>query len=117
MTFSTSDVAVCCLRASSNSQVSRAIFFFWPAAEELRRRAVLGALDVNVLWLRALTALRPVLTRRLIVAPEAQTRNGSNLRERSGRGRSLVEPLSAWVKSGHVQRTTLCPLSANSGIG
>jgi hypothetical protein len=47
------------------------------------------------LWLRALTALRRVLTRRLIVAPEAQTRNGSNMRERSGGGRSLVEPMSA----------------------
>ena len=95
MTFSTSDAAVCWLRASSNSRMSRAIFVFWPAAEELRRCAVFGAPEVNVLWLRALTALPPVLTRRLIVAPEAQTRNGSNLRARSGRGRSLVEPMSA----------------------
>src|SRR5215475_6130425 len=42
-------------------------------------------------------------SRRLIVAPEAQIRNGSNLRQRSGGGRLPGRtqcPL--WAKSGHV---------------
>src|SRR5215470_528593 len=77
--LSTSLVAVCCSRASSNSRVSRSTSVSWLATEEFRRRATFGALRrVSALWRCALIALRPVLPRRLIVAPEAQTCNGSS---------------------------------------
>src|SRR5450755_4435356 len=44
MTFSTSDVALCCSSASSRSRVGNSTFLFRRAAAEPRRRATLGVL-------------------------------------------------------------------------
>src|SRR5262249_2683039 len=75
MTFKTSDVAVCCSCASFSSRVRALICSCGPAAENLRRRAVLGVFwRFNVLGRCVLPSLLPVLLRRLIASPEAQDR-------------------------------------------
>src|SRR5262245_19932838 len=81
MILSTSEVAICCSRASSNSRVSRATFVPRQGVEELRPGAAFAGL---VLRRCALTRLLPVWPRRPTVAPEAQTRDGSNLRRYPG---------------------------------
>ena len=73
MTFSTSEVAVCCSSASFSSRVRALICSCGPAAERLRRCAVFGALwRCNVLGRCVFPSLLPVLLRRLIASPEAQ---------------------------------------------
>ena len=73
MTFSTSEVAVCCSSASFSSRVRALICSCGPAAEKLRRRAVFGALwRFNVLGRCVFPSFPPVLLRRLIASPEAQ---------------------------------------------
>jgi len=60
MTFSTSDVALCCSSASSRSSVSNSTFLFRRAAAEPRRRATLG-----VLWRLVMRRRFPLLRRLL----------------------------------------------------
>ena len=75
MTWSTSEVAVCCSSASSRSRVSRATCLWRLAAEEVRRRVACGPLrrfSVTVLRRRALMGLPPVLMRRLIASPRLE---------------------------------------------
>src|SRR5215813_10020120 len=92
MTFSISDVAASCSRASSNSRLSRATFVFSLVTEELRRRAALGAWPAPRRC--ALFLFRPDCPRRLMVAPEGQTRDGSNLQRYSERvDRGLMSTL------------------------
>ena len=71
--------------------------------------------------LQRLTALRfrcfaPALSGRLIASPEAQDGHRIGLRTRE-RIKLLLRAAQCplWVKSGHVQCTSRCPLSANSG--
>ena len=66
ITWSTSDVAVCCSNASFSSRVSRATSVTGLAAEELRRGAAFSALrgfSFAVLRRRVLTGLPPALER------------------------------------------------------
>jgi hypothetical protein len=71
MTLSTSAVATCCSRASFSSRASRAAFVSLLAAPVLRRRTPFGALRcVNFMRRCGLTALPPVLSRRLIASLE-----------------------------------------------
>src|SRR5262249_39548579 len=73
MTFSTSEVAVCCSSASFSSRARALICSCGPAAEKLQRGAVFGALwRFNVLGRCVFPSLPPVLSRRLIPSPEAQ---------------------------------------------
>ena len=70
----TSEVALCCSNASFSSRASRATSASWPAADELRRRADLGALrrfTVTALRRRALTGSPPAVERRLIGSSDA----------------------------------------------
>ena len=63
ISLSTSEVAVCCSRASFRSRASRATSI-WPIRDELRRGAALGALrpfSFNALRRRALAGLPPAL--------------------------------------------------------
>ena len=72
MTWSTSDVAVCCSNASFSSRVSRATSVSWLAAEGLRRDAAFSALrrfSFTALRRRVLTGLPPALERRLTASP------------------------------------------------
>ena len=107
MTLRTSAVAASRSRASASSRVSRATFVCLPAASELRRRTVFGALRrLNVLERCVFTAF----PRRLITYPEVRTgtvaTRGSTLKGEETRHSSC--PL--WVKSRHVQCDTSCPL-------
>src|SRR5262245_10902488 len=83
MIFSTSEVAVSRWRASSSSRVS------WSSVS--RKFAgdawPIGAFRALGLFLRRTFAGCPLFSRRLIIAPEAQTRDGSNLHRYPGRGR------------------------------
>src|SRR4029434_5336309 len=73
ITLSTSAVAVCCSRASFSSRASCAALVSLLAARELRPRAAFGASRrFNVLGRCVFAALPPVLSRRLIQAPDAQ---------------------------------------------
>jgi hypothetical protein len=69
----------------------------------LRRRATLGAL-------RGLKVLRPTAFARCL--PRG---SHSNSYVHSGRGGSNANRCPLWIKSRHVQRTSRCLLSANSG--
>ena len=71
MTPNTSAVAVCCSSASSRSRLARFSCSCSSAADELLRRATVGALrrlGFVALRRRALTALPPVVARRFIKA-------------------------------------------------
>ena len=127
----TSEVAACCSRDSCSSRVSRATSVSWRAAEDLRLRALFGALRrLNVLRRCVFAALPPVLLRRLIASPRLRTGHrttrGSALkgvvtRPANVRFGSLADILRCGrhvrftPESGHVRCTTLCPLCAKSG--
>jgi hypothetical protein len=82
-----SDVALCWSSASSRSRVSSAIFLFRPALTEPRPRVTYSALRrLKVLWRCVLTALLPVLPRRLIASPEPQDRGIVAVQTCTGKG-------------------------------
>ena len=117
ITLRTSAVAASRSRASASSRVSCSTFVSSPVARELRRRTVFGALRrFNVLRRCVFAALPPALSGRLIASPEAQDGHRIGLRTRE-RIKLLLRAAQCplWVKSGHVQCTSRCPLSANSG--
>ena len=70
MILSTSEVAVCCSRASFSSRLSRVTSVSLPAATGLRARVAFGALGrADILRRCRLATLRLGLTRRLIRFP------------------------------------------------
>ena len=90
ITFSTSEVAVCCSSASSRSRVSLATSASWLVADKLGLRSI-GAL-------RRFGARRfgGALERRLIVAPEGSVSYRAKISPGRGGLHSWIDQLNGW---------------------
>src|SRR3974390_3089372 len=112
MTFSTSEVAVCCSSASSRSRVSLATSVSWLVADKLGLRSF-GAL-------RRFGARRVggALERRLMVAPEGSASYRAKISPRRGGLHSWIDQLNGWHMSANgIVRPAPCPASDESGKG
>ena len=120
ITWSTSDVAVCCSSASFSSRVSRATSVSWLAGEELRRDAAFSAsrgFSFAALRRRVLAGLPPALERRLTASPLGSGRGivGGQTSTPEGaacefRHRSLSSRLMSLL--GHLRRGQVEAISA-----
>ncbi len=89
MTWSTSDVAVCCSSASLSSRASRTTSVSSPAEDELERGTAFGALrrfGPGALRRRPLIVSPPALERRFIASPRRLSGNRSRSKAYPGSG-------------------------------